>query len=129
MNVSGFQYFNSNPKKKQVGDCVIRAISKALGKNWEWVYIRLCLQGFIMCDWGNSNAVWGAFLKNQGFSRYVIPADCPDCYSVADFAADHPEGTYILATGSHVVCLCDGNWFDSWDSGGEIPVYFFVKEE
>lgn len=127
--MSGFKHFNPNPEGRQTGDCVIRAISKAIKKNWYWVYARLTLQGFLMGDWGNSNAVWGAFLRSQGFRRHIIPDTCPDHYTVSDFATDHPAGTFILATGSHVVCIKDGEWFDTWDSGDEIPVYFWEKEE
>lgn len=30
-----FIYYNSNPERKLVGDCVIRAISKATDQTWE----------------------------------------------------------------------------------------------
>ena len=43
-----YVFFNPNPEGKSVGDCVIRAISKATNKPWEQIYIELCLQGFIM---------------------------------------------------------------------------------
>ena len=37
-----YSYFNPNPiKNKRVGDCVIRAISKALNQSWEETYIEL----------------------------------------------------------------------------------------
>jgi hypothetical protein len=47
---------------------------------------------------------------------------------VADFAADHNKGTYILGTGRHAVTVKDGNWLDSWDSGAECPIYYYTKE-
>lgn len=27
----------------------------------------------------------------------------------------------------HAVCVQDGHIFDTWDSGGEIPVYYWEK--
>ena len=106
---------------------MIRAICKATGKTWHEVYTALCIYGYMLCDWGDSNAVWGAYLQDLGYSRDVVPNTCPACYTIADFARDHPEGTYIVATGRHVVAVVDGNIFDSWDSSGEIPAYYFYK--
>lgn len=88
----GFSYFNPNPAGQKVGDCTVRAIAKATGKSWDEVYIGLCLQGLIMGDLPSANSVWSAYLRQQGFTRNVIPNTCPDCYTVADFCADHPRG-------------------------------------
>ena len=57
-----------------------------------------------------------------------MPNMCPPCYTVKDFCKDHPVGTYILATGSHVVTVVDGNYYDTWDSGTEVPIYYWKKE-
>ena len=58
----------------------------------------------------------------------IIPNTCPDCYTIADFCNDHPYGTYILATGTHVVAVIDGDYYDTWDSGNEIPIFYWQKE-
>ena len=120
------EYLN-NPFGLRVGDCVIRAISKALDKSWEETYIDLCVQGFMMGDLASSNAVWSAYLKHKGFKRHTIE-DCPDCYSIEDFCQDHPNGIYVIGTGTHAVCVCDGCYYDAWQSGRETPVYYFEKE-
>ena len=120
--------YNPNPLGLRVGDCVIRAISKALNQSWEKTYIDLCVQGFMMGDLPNSNAIFSAYLRHKGFKRHTIE-DCPDCYSVEDFCQDHPKGVYVIGTGSHVVCICDGCAFDAWNSLRETPVYFFEKGE
>ena len=112
----GFSYFNPNPAGLKVGDCTVRAIAKATGKSWDEVYIGLCLQGLIMGDLPSANSVWSAYLRQQG-------------YTVADFCADHPRGVYVLALSSHVVCVEDGTYFDTWDSGSEIPLFYWAKEE
>lgn len=123
-----YQYYNPNPLSKSVGDCVIRALSKALDTDWYTIYSELTVQGYAMADMPSSNAVWGQYLKTKGFRRYIIPNTCPDCYTVADFCIDNPQGTYILATGSHVVTVHNSTWFDSWDSANEIPIFFWKKE-
>lgn len=124
-----WKYNNENPMNNRVGDCVIRAISKALSQSWETTYIELCLQGYIMCDLPSANHVWGAYLRRKGFTRHIIPIDYGDHYTVEDFANDHPEGTYILALASHVVPVIQGNFYDTWNSGDEITLYFWQRED
>lgn len=124
-----YQYYNPNPEKNRVGDCTVRAITKATGDTWDKTYIGLCAEGFAMCDMPSSNAVWGEYLKSKGFERFIVPNTCPDCYTVADFCRDNPVGTYILALSSHVVCVKNGTYFDLWDSGDEIILYFWKRKE
>lgn len=121
-------YTNVNPKANLVGDCVVRAISLATDQDWDSAYIAVVTFGYNMKDMPSSNAVWGAYLKHLGFRRYVIPNECPDCYTVEDFCKDHPKGTFILATGTHAVTAIDGDYYDTWDSGRELPIYYFKKE-
>ena len=116
-----FQYCNPNPCNQRVGDCVIRALSIANNDPWEETYRNLMHKGFIMCDMPSSNNVWGAYLQDLGWRRQMLPED----YTVKDFCEDHPRGTFILATGSHVVCVKNGDWFDTWDSGDEVVVFYF----
>jgi hypothetical protein len=119
--------FNPNPLRKSVGDCAIRAIAAATNRSWDYVYLALTVQGFMMCDWGNSNTVWDSYLKSRGFKKNLIPDTCPDCYTVKDFCIDHPRGTFVLGTGDHVVTVKEGNYYDAWDSGDEVPLYFYAK--
>ena len=123
-----FKYYNPNPLKKMVGDCVIRALSMAYGMTWRETYLELCAYGMANGDIISSNSLWGAYLKEHGFKVKSLPNDCPNCYTVYDFAQDHPYGTYILCTGTHVVTLIDGIWYDTFDCREEVIAYFFEKE-
>ena len=120
---------NPNPKGSYVGDCVVRALSIALGDSWYNIFIDLSIEGLTLCDMPSSNKVWGKYLKDRGYHRYAIPDTCPNCYTIKDFCEDHPSGTYILGTGSHVVTVIDGDYLDSWDSGDENPIYYWQKED
>lgn len=123
-----FVQYNPNPvPHNRVGDCVIRAISKALDQTWEESYIGVCLKGFEMGDMPSANHIWGAYLRDHGFTRHVIPAEDIDRYTVSDFSADHPDATYVLGLDGHVVCVKDGDWYDSWQSGNEIVNYYWGK--
>ena len=121
-------YSNPNPRKKLVGDCVIRGISILTDKSWRNIYVQLISKGYEMYDMPSSNEVWGAYLKSIGYVKRVISNTCPDCYTVRDFCHDNPRGRFLLATGSHVIAVIDGDYYDTWDSGNEIPIYYFSKD-
>lgn len=123
-----FVFFNSNPKNVRVGDCAVRAVSKAVGQDWTDAYIGLAAEGLALRDMPSANYVWGMYLKKYGFEEHMISSVCPNCVTVAEFAKDHPKGRFVLVTQNHVVCVIDGNYFDTWDSGNEVVLYFYSKE-
>lgn len=127
-----FVYYNPNPQDLHVGDCVIRAVSKATDLTWEQTYTKIIVYGYMMSDMPSANRVWREYLKDNGFKKYLIPDTCPDCYTVADFCRDYQQGTYILGIdgnkGGHVVTVVNGDYYDTWDSGQEIPYFYWRKE-
>ena len=122
-----FVYFNPNPAGKRVGDCVIRALCKLLGQEWDKVYAGVATEGFRQKDMPSSDNVWIAYLKRQGYRMRPLPDTCPDCYTVKDFCGEHCHGSFLLQTGSHVIAVADGDYYDSWDSGDEVPIYYFER--
>ncbi len=120
--------FNNNPVSRKVGDCAVRAVSAALGVDWEEAYNLIADAGFAMGDMPSSDSVWGAVLRQHGFYREAIPNSCPDCYTVEDFVKDFPRGVYVLGFGGHVATVIDGNLYDSWNSLQEVPVYFWYRK-
>lgn len=124
-----FMEYNPNPTGRLVGDCSIRAISKALNVDWETAYALIATNGYQMGDMPSSDSVWGAVLRQNGFYRKSIPDSCPDCYTAEDFARDNPVGTFVLGFGGHVATIQDGNIYDAWDSSGEIPQFVWYKKE
>lgn len=121
-------YYNPNPAGRNVGDCAVRAISKALNTDWETAYAMMCSNGLLMSDMPSSNSVWGAVLREHNFRRENIPNSCPDCYTAEEFCMDYPYGTYVLGFGTHTATVVDGDLYDSWDSSQEIPQYFWYKK-
>lgn len=122
-------YANPNPVKKQTGDCVIRAISILLDEDWLTIYDELTDLGREMYANSVANDVWSEYLYRQGYTRKAIPDTCPICYTVKQFCIDHPQGEYLLATGEHVVTVINGDYYDTWDSGDEIPIYYFYRRK
>lgn len=123
-----YVFYNPNPRGAKVGDCSVRAVAKVLNKDWEDAYMGLCAEGLIYGDMPSANYVWGMFLRRYGFDQKPIPSVCPKCTTVAQFADEHPVGSYVLACQNHAVASVDGNYFDSWDSGSETVLYYLEKE-
>ena len=135
-----FIMHNENPYGLDTGDCVIRAISKALGYNWFMVHDELSFLSRKMADMPSSNRVWKQYLKDKGLIEHEAQNTCPACLTVEKFCKTHPKGHYILSTceytkardnlivtGTHVVAVIDGNYYDTWDSGADVPLsYFYV---
>ena len=72
-----YSYYNPSPYGKNVGDCTVRAISKANGKDWGETYLALAIQGYLDGDMPSANATWGAYLHSLGYRRYIVPDSCP----------------------------------------------------
>ena len=64
-----FIFYNPNPSGKRTGDCVIRAIAKATGQDWERAYTNLCVEGYTLYDLPSSNRVWGSYLQSKNVKR------------------------------------------------------------
>lgn len=124
-----WQELNNNPAGRRVGDCAVRAVSVALNISWEDAYALITAAGFAMGDMPSSNSVWGAVLRQHGFSRMNLPDECPDCYTAEDFAHDHPRGIYVLGFGNHVATVRDGIIYDAWNSSNEIPQYIWYRKD
>lgn len=121
--------FNPNPTGRNVGDCAVRAVAKALDVDWEKAYMLIVANGFAMGDMPSSDSVWGSVLRQNGFYRKAIPNQCPECYTAQDFCEDNPEGVFVLGFGGHVATVKNGNLFDSWDSSMDIPAYVWYRKE
>ena len=122
-------HFNNNPTSRNVGDCAVRAVAKALDISWEDAYAKIAANGYAMGDMPSSDSVWGSVLRQNGFYREAVPNECPDCYTAKDFCKDNPYGIFVLGFGGHVATVVDGDLYDSWNSENEIPVYVWFRKE
>lgn len=124
-----FVYYNPNPRHRSTSDCVVRAITKLMDEDWDTVFIKLSVAALRKKDNLEKNHVWGEFLLLNGYRKHFIPDMCPFCYTVEDFCRDHPRGKYLLRIDGlkdgHVVTVVDGDYYDTWDSGGEVVEYYY----
>lgn len=123
----GYVYYNPNPKNKNTSDCVIRMLTKIYNISWEQAYIDLSDVVLSEYEMPSSNYIWEMFLLVNGFRKMLLPTECPDCTTVSKFSEMFDLGEYVACTGSHVVAVIDGNYYDAWDSGNEIVTYYFER--
>ena len=119
-----YVYYNPNPLGKSSVDCTVRAISAVTNQTWDDAFTELCLAAFIVKNMPSTNDALDLYLRSRGFEKHF----CEGCKSIAAFAYNHPYGTYILMTGTHVVAVIDGDYYDALDTGSEVPLYFYRKE-
>ena len=121
--------YEPNPVRTGAIDCAVRAVSKALDVSWEKAYTMLSVNGFLMGNDPAGDEIWSSVLRQHGFKRYIVPNTCPDCYTVDNFAEDHPKGTYVVKSDNHVATIVNGTLYDSWDSGNKVVIYYWTNNK
>ena len=124
-----WKVFQPNPSNLITGDCTVRAICAVTGLDWKTAHKVLCDFSREIDDMPSENRVWWRFFRAIGFRQFRLPDTCPDCYTVRDFARDHPSGKYVLWPMQHAVAVINGDWWDSFDSGNAVPLVFFEEEK
>ena len=119
--------FNPNPRGLLVGDCTVRAICAVTDRDWRPVHRDQCDLARDMANMPSADIVWWEILRQEGFEQISLPDQCPHCYTVRDFALDHPRGVYVLGPREHAVTVIGGDYWDSWDSGSAVPEYIFRR--
>lgn len=119
--------WNPNPQGLIVGDCTVRSLCAATGQSWDTIHAQLCELSGQMADMPSADRVWWELARRYGFTRRRMIDQCPDCYTVSDFSADHPRGVYILGPPEHAVAVICGDWWDTWDSGATVPSYYLWR--
>lgn len=127
-----FKYYQPNLKdrKDEYGDCVIRALTKALNKTWLEVFDELVPISRELQIPFNCKPCYEQYLeKYQGYKFVGYKAKRgvrrP---TVKDFVKNTKKGTYILRVVHHLVTVVDGQYFDTWDSGECCYYGYWVKE-
>ena len=115
-------YFQPNKKdlKDNYGDCSVRCICKAFDLSWKEAYKKLIPYVLeYQCPFmGMTLDIYKEVFKDMGFEYHGISnKKGTKRPTVKDFAKNHPEGTYILSVAHHLVCVKDGKYYDTWDSG------------
>ena len=125
-------YVNVNPKNKYCGDCVIRAISRALNQSWETTVRELTelgiKKGYVAID----KHIYPKYLESKGFRQMKEPRDWQNKkISIKEFIDMH-EGqslkVIVANAGSHHLTCIKGNKVnDTWDCSKSTMHKYWVK--
>lgn len=125
-----YQYYQPNKKdlKDEYGDCVIRALTKALDMTWVEIFDEMQPLSREMQVPFNCKPCYQPYILSKGFTYCGISnkkgSKRP---TVAQFAKNHPQGTYILRLAHHLVAVKNGQYFDTWDCGAKSLYGYWQK--
>ena len=108
------------PRSKM--DCVVRALSFLWSTDWETTARRLFERAILEYDMPNSPEVWKKFLVRS--SRIAAKKEVPENragyrWKLVREIAEESKGksqVFICSCPNHIVAVCNGKIWDSWDS-------------
>lgn len=105
---------NVNPKNRKTGDCVIRAIAKAEGKDWLEIFDSLTAIARAKYTVPNDKMAYEKYLEGYETVRVFHEVEGKKKrFTVAEICSF--EGTYIVSVASHLTTVADGVLYDTWD--------------
>lgn len=116
-----FVYYNINPDGESTGDCVIRAISLALGMDYyDAIYNLLKSSNYFNCDMLVKEC-YSNMLDDLGFAKYY-----GNGRTVKEVAEDFYHDKLLIRIDGHLTCALYGDIYDTWNPSGEIVDIFWV---
>ena len=97
-----YRYYNCNPLKRQVNDCVVRAISLAENKSWNEVFTKLSKLAEKRC------------ILTENYDTYCFICN-NEHLRIKEFLKLNPIGKYLITMKGHITCAIDGCVYDIWD--------------
>lgn len=118
----GFTYYNANPDKLIRNDCVCRAISKALHKDYNDIAIMLYKNAKENnCECLNINC-YEKMLDRLGIEHYKVL----DESTIDEISQDFKDRVVIIRIKGHLTVSMYGEIIDIWDCRNEIATDFWV---
>lgn len=104
-----YKYYNANAVNRFTDDCVIRAISCATNKSWDYVY-----------DYLSDIAQYeGTLLDKRDFVRNYLDRTYQRLYdvngTVGYVSSLFPNNTILITMKGHIVCSKNGVIYDTFD--------------
>lgn len=115
-----YKFYNENPTNRFEDDCVVRSISCATGKSWDYVY-----------DYLSDIAQYeGTLFDKRDFVINYLDRTyqrVPDIYgSVGEISAMFPHNTVLITMRSHIVCSKNGVVYDTFDCRDRQAEYVWI---
>ena len=104
-----YKFYNANAVNRYEDDCVVRAISCATGKSWDYVY-----------DYLSDIAQYeGTLLDKREFVRNYLDRTYKRLYNikgnVGEISAMFPNSTLLITMQGHITCSKNGVIYDTFD--------------
>ena len=115
-----YKYYNANALNKFENDCVIRSISVATDKTWDYVYEHL--SDIAQCE--------GTMMDDKRFviryldKRYERLYDLPK--TVGEVSAKYPNDIILITMNGHITCSKFGVVIDSFDCRDRVAEFAWV---
>lgn len=131
-----FEYLNLNPKGKKASDCVIRALSKALNKEWAVVYIEMAKLGIKHSLMINEKKLEDRYMKANGFTKHKQPRTSDNKYYtirqfIKEYGQLYTEQILVFRTRKHLTVVYvdeyEATLYDTWDCTEEFIRNFYNK--
>ena len=115
-----YKFFNENPTNRYEDDCVIRAISCATGKSWDYVY-----------DYLSDIAQYeGTLLDKRDFVINYLDTTYQRVYgikgSVGYVSSLFPDNDILITMKGHIVCSKNGVIYDTFDCRNRQAEYVWI---
>lgn len=117
-----YKYYNENPLNKYEDDCVIRAISCATNKSWDYVY-----------DYLSDIAQYeGTLFDKKAFVISYLDRTYKRLYdikgTVGYVSSLYPHNTLLITMNGHIVCSKDGTIYDTFDCRNRQVEYVWLVD-
>lgn len=122
--------YNSHPEDKINSNGAILAVSKVMNLPWHIAFAVMSFIGSDILENPDSYATMSKYLNSSGFKQRTLTEDEQadiNEFTVKDFCKRYPFGTYVLMTNKRAIAVVDGKYYDAYDSGNEIIIFYWVK--
>ena len=118
-----FKYLNINPDGETTGDCVIRAISLALGSNYyDTIDELIKTSNYFNCDMLVKEC-YSNMLDSLGFKKYYGMGR-----TVKEVAEDFFDKKLLIRIPSHLTVSLYSDIYDIWNTSNEPVDIFWIIE-
>ena len=118
-----YKYYNRNPKRVHLQDCVCRAISTATGLCYEAVNNLLDL---IANEYDCEKLCICCYHHLLDETLCYHKEDCNFKRTVKEIASDYSNNRLILRIDSHLTSAINGTILDIWDCSDELVDCFWI---
>ena len=127
-----YEQYNPNPLKKEVGDCVIRALCVVTNRSWYDIYDELSDLGRTKC--APFNTIMNELIEEHyGFKKHKVRREKgKKALNVETFCKEHPTGIYLPRLANHYIGIVNGKYYDlypCWDKKTVYTYYEYTAKE